>query len=116
MGGSRDNVASGSAWEFEARRTRFSGLSKAGNLWARHSPKLGREVRFTRDVDYWHCLLIEIDPEISSFCEEPVPKNHESAKMGALADVWLIRTDGAIEFRSAFGRAIRKERPAMNLC
>jgi hypothetical protein len=37
MGGSRGNVASGSAvWEFEARWTRFSGLSKVGNLWARH--------------------------------------------------------------------------------
>jgi len=101
MGGSRGNVASGSAvWEFEARWTRSSGLSKAGNLWARHSPKLRREVRFTRDVDYWHWLLIEIDPAISAFCEEPVPRNHMDAKMAALADVWLMRTDGAIEFRS----------------
>lgn len=95
MGGSR-----GSVWEFEARWTRFSGLCKAGNLWARHSPKLRREVRFTRDVDYWHWLLIEIDPGISAFCEEPVPKNHVGAKMPALADVWLMRTDGATEFRS----------------
>jgi hypothetical protein len=85
---------------FEAGWTRFSGLSKAGNLWVRYSPKLRREVRFTRDVDYWHWLLIEIDPEISAFCEEPVPRNHVGAKMAALADVWLMRTDGAIEFRS----------------
>jgi hypothetical protein len=101
MGGSRGNVASGSAvWEFEARWIRLSGLSKAGNLWVRHSPKLRREVRFTRDVDYWHWLLIEVDPEISAFCEEPVPRNHVGAKIPALADVWLMRTDGAIEFRS----------------
>lgn len=101
MGGSRGNVASGSAvWEFEARWTRFSGPSKAGNLWVRHSPKLRREVRFTRDVAYWHWLLIEVDPEVSAFCEEPVPRNHVGAKMAALADVWLMRTDGAIEFRS----------------
>jgi hypothetical protein len=51
-------------------------------------------------VDYWHWLLIEIDPAISAFCEEPVPRNHMDAKMAALADVWLMRTDGAIEFRS----------------
>jgi hypothetical protein len=51
-------------------------------------------------VDYWHWLLIEIDSEISAFCEEPVPRNHVGAKMAALADVWLMRTDGSIEFRS----------------
>ena len=51
-------------------------------------------------MDYWHWLLIEIDSEISAFCEEPVPRNHVGAKMAALADVWLMRTDGSIEFRS----------------
>jgi len=101
MGGSRGRVASGSAaWEFEARWTRFSGLNKGRNLWVRHSPKLRREVRFTRDVDYWHWLLIEADPEIAVFCEEPMPRNRVDAKVPALADVWLMRTDGAIEFRS----------------
>ena len=51
-------------------------------------------------MDYWHWLLIEIDPEISAFREEPVPRNHVGAKMAALADACLMRTDGAIEFRS----------------
>jgi hypothetical protein len=101
MGGSRGSIAPGSAaWEFEARWTRFSGLCKGGNLRVRHSPKLSREVRFVRDVDYWHWLLIEAEPEITTFCEEPVPRDRLDAKMLPLADVWLKRSDGTIEFRS----------------
>src|SRR5271165_2686767 len=69
---SRGKIVPDSEWEFEARWTRFPGLSKGGNLWVRHSPKLRREVRFVRDVDYWHWLLIEAEPDIAMFCEEPV--------------------------------------------
>ena len=87
-------------WEFEARWRHFSGLSKGGNLWVRYSPKLRREVRFTRDLDYWHWLLIEADTAIATFCEEPVPINRADAKMAVLADVWLMRTDGSVEFRT----------------
>jgi hypothetical protein len=65
-----------------------------------HSPKLRREVRFVRDVEYWHWLLVEAQPEIVTFCEEPVPTHRYDAKLPALADVWLRRTDGSIEFRS----------------
>jgi len=51
-------------------------------------------------VEYWHWLLVEAQPEIATFCEEPVPTHRYDAKLPALADVWLRRTDGSIEFRS----------------
>jgi hypothetical protein len=33
---------------------------------------LGREVRFRRGIDHARWLLIETDPEVARFCEEPV--------------------------------------------
>ena len=87
-------------WEFEPQWTRFSGLAKGGNLWVRSSPKLRREVRFARDIEYWHWLLVEIEPEIVTFCERPVPKHLSDPTISALPDMWLKRETGLAEFRS----------------
>ena len=41
-------------------------------FWVFIGPFLGREVRFRRGIDHARWLLIETDPEVARFCEEPV--------------------------------------------
>ena len=64
---------------------------------ATKSLKLGREVRFRRSVDHAHWLLIEADPEVASFCEEPVWAA-DGPGGSPLADLCVRRVDGATEF------------------
>jgi hypothetical protein len=98
-------------YRLRPRWTVRPGLSRAGSLWIAKSLKVGREVRFRRSIDYAHWRLIEADPEVASFCEEPVWADGPSGP--PLADLCIRRADGTIEFlrveRSERGGAAARE-------
>jgi len=92
----QESAPAGAFYRLRPRWTVRPGLSRAGSLWVAKSLKLGREVRFRRGIDHAHWLLIETDPEVASFCEEPVWADGQDGS--PLADLCVRRADGATEF------------------
>jgi len=105
-----ESAPAGAFYRLRPRWTLRPGLSRAGSLWIAKSLKLGREVRFRRGIDHAHWLLIETDPEVASFCEEPVWTDGQDDS--PLADLCVRRGDGATEFlrveRSERGDAVAR--------
>lgn len=75
--------------------------SKYGNnYWVSYSPKMNRNIRLFSDLEYDHWILIETDPEIASFCEQPLRIRQQ---MGAefvesIFDMWTIDIRGVESF------------------
>lgn len=65
------------------------------NYWEVYSPKLNRTVKLFSDLEYDHWLLIESNPNIKFFCEQPKkiiwPLNGNSIK--SIFDMWVMYTN-----------------------
>jgi hypothetical protein len=66
------------------------------NYWEAISVKMNRTVRMFSDLEYEHWLLIEGDPDVSIFCEQPkkikVPLDGDIVE--SILDMWCQRKDG----------------------
>jgi hypothetical protein len=70
------------------------------NYWEVYSPKIGRNVRLFSDLEYDHWVMVETNPKIKTFCEQPLRiveyidgKRHES-----IFDMWVQWEDGTEMF------------------
>ncbi|WP_068505121.1 hypothetical protein [Paenibacillus kribbensis] len=69
-------------------------LNKIGvNRWFAFSKKLNREVTFYGELEYDHWVLIEMDPEVTNYCEKPFEINHSYFDKSdkAMIDMWVRR-------------------------
>jgi hypothetical protein len=67
-----------------------------------YSTKLRRFVTFYSTVAYQHWLLIEADPEIETFCEQPlkIKIRLPEGEITTLFDIWIRWKSGKEEFRA----------------
>jgi hypothetical protein len=67
--------------------------SKYGNnYWEVFSPKLRRNVRLFSDLEYDHWILIESDPNITMFCEQPlrIQQLVNGELVESIFDMWVV--------------------------
>lgn len=71
------------------------------NRWYSFSPKLKRNVYLFSDLEYEHWLLVEANPQILDFCEQPLEVTSLiNGKMkNSIFDMWIKYADGKQEFR-----------------
>lgn len=82
-----------------------------GNRWIVYSPKLLRLVVLYSDLEYDHWVLVESDPKIISYCEQPlrVRVRMPSGVVTTIFDMWVLFEDGTEEFREVKYRSRLKE-------
>jgi len=70
------------------------------NYWEAHSPKLNRNVRLFSDLEYDHWILIETDPKVKSFCEQPLCIEYilDGKLISSIIDMWVLYTDNTEHF------------------
>jgi|SRR5882672_4093458 len=71
------------------------------NRWVVFSPKLGRVVILYSDLERDHWVLLEADPRILKFCEQPlrISVRLASGTVQTIFDMWLKWQDGQEELR-----------------
>lgn len=71
------------------------------NFWEVYSPKLRRNVNLYSDLEYDHWILVESDPSILTFCEQPLRLriSLEGRIVHSILDMWLRWKDGREQFR-----------------
>lgn len=71
------------------------------NFWEVYSPRLRRNVHLYSDLEYDHWVLIELDPTIKTFCEQPlrISANMEGKVVHSIIDMWIRWKDGREQFR-----------------
>lgn len=71
------------------------------NYWHGYSPKVKRDVHFFSDLEYEHWLLVECDPNIETFCEQPLKVSylHNDKMKSSIFDMWVQYSNGTEEFR-----------------
>lgn len=71
------------------------------NLWCAWSPKLQRLVHLHSDLEYHHWILVEANPDIITFCEQPVKmRAHVDGRdRASIVDMWAQWRDGIEEYR-----------------
>ena len=77
-------------------RGRFS-----NNLWQVYSPKVDRVVNLYSDLEYDHWVLVESDPHIRLFCEQPrkIVVVVAGKSVSSVFDMWIERVGGEEEYR-----------------
>lgn len=76
--------------------------SKFGNnYWEVYSPKLKRNIRLFSDLEYENWVLIETNPKIISFCEQPLEiKDYIDGKLKkSILDMWVLYDDNTEQFQ-----------------
>lgn len=76
-------------------------MKYGNNFWHGFSYKAKRDVRFFSDLEYEHWLLVETNPCIIDFCEQPLEiKFFFNGKLcSSIFDMWVKYDDGQEEFR-----------------
>ena len=72
------------------------------NRWEVYSLKLRRNVTLYSNLEYDHWALVEADPEIKTFCEQPLKiqiRLPSGAIVTTIFDMWIRRKSGIEEFR-----------------
>lgn len=71
------------------------------NYWEVYSPKIKRNVRLFSDLEYENWILIETNPKIISFCEQPLEiKGYVDGKLKkSIFDMWVLYDDYTEEFQ-----------------
>jgi len=70
------------------------------NYWEVYSPKLNRDVKLYSDLEEEHWLLLESDPNVIAFCEQPVRMLGLVGEGGSsFIDMWVLLSDGSEEYR-----------------
>ena len=70
-------------------------------FWTDYSHKLGRPFRSYSNLERKHFLLIETDPDIIEFCEQPerIVQIVKGKPISAIFDCWILFSDGRQEYR-----------------
>jgi len=70
------------------------------NYWESYSNKVGRIVRFFSELEYEHWILLEANPKVKTFCEQPLRIKclYEGEKVESIFDMWVYYHDGYEEF------------------
>lgn len=70
------------------------------NRWVTYSPKLAREVFLFSDLEYEHWLIVESNPKIINFCEQPLVMTAyiNGKSVTSIVDMWVKYDDGNEEF------------------
>lgn len=66
------------------------------NYWADKSFRIKREVTFSSDLEYDHWILIETDPSVVAFCEQPDAPSFilKGDRRTTIFDMWVNRKNG----------------------
>jgi len=78
-----------------------NGSKKYGNnRWVTYSSKLAREVFLFSDLEYEHWLMVESNPKIINFCEQPLVMTAciNGKLVTSIVDMWVKYDDGNEEF------------------
>ncbi len=70
--------------------------SKYGcNYWETYSTKLSRNVRLFSDLEYDHWVLVETDPFVKMFCEQPIELKYvfKGKVFKSIPDMWILYKD-----------------------
>lgn len=75
-------------------------MKYGNNYWISYSPKIGRVVEFFSDLEYDNWLHIETNPNIISFCEQPLRINVDidGEIKESIFDMWVLYKDHTEEF------------------
>jgi hypothetical protein len=70
------------------------------NFWDGNSYKLKRDVFFYSELEYDHWILVECNPKILSFCEQPkkIDGFIDGEYKESIFDMWIKWEDGTEEF------------------
>ena len=71
--------------------------SKYGNnYWETYSPKMNRTVRLFSDLEYDNWVLVETNPAVDVFCEQPfeIQYSYDGKPAKSIPDMWLKYKDG----------------------
>ncbi|MEI4620242.1 TnsA endonuclease N-terminal domain-containing protein [Bacillus cereus] len=70
------------------------------NRWVTYSSKLQREVFLFSDLEYEHWLMVESNPKIINFCEQPLVMTAciNGKSVTSIVDMWVKYSDGSEEF------------------
>ena len=70
------------------------------NFWDFFSQKINRDVNFYSDLEYEHWILVETNPDIEYFCEQPLKilEEYEGEMHASIFDIWIQWKDGKEEF------------------
>jgi TnsA endonuclease N terminal len=70
-------------------------------FWHGKSYKVKRDVNFFSNLEYEHWLLVENDPRIINFCEQPLEIKffYEGKLRSSIFDMWVKYNNGLEEFR-----------------
>ncbi|EST55778.1 hypothetical protein T458_00060 [Brevibacillus panacihumi W25] len=70
------------------------------NLWDAYSPKLNRMVRLYSDLERDHWVLIETNPNVRTFCEQPLKVSVpvEGRIVSTIFDMWVQWTNETESF------------------
>lgn len=71
------------------------------NYWEVYSPKLKRNIRLFSDLEYDNWLHIETNPNIVSFCEQPLKVKilHDGKMRETIFDMWILYNNKVEEFQ-----------------
>lgn len=78
---------------------RSKAATRVGNHWIVFSLKIGRIVHLYSDLERDHWLLIEADPDVVAFCEQPCTAcaSINGKRLQSIPDMWIRRQDGREE-------------------
>ena len=79
----------------------FNGSRHYGNnRWWMYSRKLCRAVHLQSNLEYQHCLLVEMDPEVVMYCEQPlrIQVQMDGRTVASIFDMWIKYRDTREEF------------------
>lgn len=68
------------------------------NHWLVFSPKINRDVNLFSDLEFDNWVLIETDPTVVTFCEQPDEATIEGEKGASIFDMWFKKIDGSEVF------------------
>ncbi|MFB5089332.1 Tn7 transposase TnsA N-terminal domain-containing protein [Psychrobacillus sp. PGGUH221] len=70
------------------------------NFWDCFSFKLDRDAYFYSDLEYEHWILVETNPLINNFCEQPIKieLEYEGKMHSTIFDMWIQWNNGKEEF------------------
>lgn len=70
------------------------------NYWETYSPKVKRIVKFFSDLEYDNWILVETNPKIIRFCEQPRKIQYilDGKLIESILDMWVFYQDNTEEF------------------
>jgi TnsA endonuclease N terminal len=76
-------------------------MKYGNNFWHGYSYKVKRDTYFFSDLEYEHWMIVETNPHIVDFCEQPLEiKYFYNGKLrSSIFDMWVKYDNGQEEFR-----------------